>query len=381
MKQKNIALLAAWGVEKYGNKYFCPSTHWIYLNFIAKNFLNVYLIGPIKISSAIPENKNLIDFKNLTIVEIPYFNGYLQAQKYKKNYKDAVKKLEDLVDVYYCRVPDPFCWAPSLYTKKKCIMHFVGDIIDATKKNPNWSWLKKQIFLMGFYTEWRRIIKSSKKSSVFSNGEHISKMLTDRGVKCTPVISSTISLQDKPSLLSKDNLETLNVIYVGYLRYAKGINTLMETILKLEENQKNYLFNIVGDGEMYKTLQDFITFHKLEKKVILHGHIDKRNLLFDLLSLSDLFFFPSLSEGSPRVVIEAMSQGVTVLSTPVGSLPNVFKDGEDILFFPYNDADSAFAIITNIINNPNLLQKIRIKAFNRVYREFTIDDFLNKIFK
>lgn len=378
---KNIAVLASWGLEKFEDNYYCPFTHWVYLNFIVKKYNLVYLITPVDCSKIMPEKKQLINFDNLKILDMPSSKSYIEAQRSKRQYLDAISTIAQDVDSFYCRVPDPFCWAPALHTNKRCVMHFVGDIIDATKNNPNWSWLKKKVVLMGFYPEWCRIIKASKRSNVFSNGEHIARMLEDKGVKCTPVVSSTISLQDKPTLLLKDNRENLSIIYVGYLRYAKGINTLMETVLKLEEQKFSYIFNIVGNGEMYKILNDFIVLHKLQGKVILHGHIDKRHQLLDLLKNSDLFFFPSLSEGSPRVIIEAMSQGVTVLSTPVGSLPAVFKDGKDILFFPFNDASTASESIISIKNNPKLLQEIRLKAFERVYKEFTIDSFLNKIFK
>jgi glycosyltransferase involved in cell wall biosynthesis len=112
----------------------------------------------------------------------------------------------------------------------------------------------------------------------------------------------------------------------------------------------------------------------------MHGHIDDKEKMNKILRKSDLFFFPSLSEGSPRVIIEAMAQGTPVLSTPVGSLPSTFKDGETIRFFDFNDAEKAIEIVKEYVANPKPFEQQRIKAYRMVAEQFTIEKFLSKVF-
>ena len=138
-----------------------------------------------------------------------------------------------------------------------------------------------------------------------------------------------------------------------------------------DPHHDEFIFNIIGDGEMFNELRNFIDINNLNNNVRLHGHLENRVLINNILRSSNLFFFPSLSEGSPRVIIEAMSQGVAVMSTPVVSLPMVFKDKADIRFFNFIDIDSAMTIIYEYLvdNLPFELQWK--KAYLKIKENYT----------
>ena len=223
-------------------------------------------------------------------------------------------------------------------------------------------------------------MKSARKSTVYTNGSHLSEKLRKHGIKATSVVSSTITKEDLAlEPLRPLSNKPLTIIYVGYLRYAKGRDTLIEVVNRLEKRQFNYQFHIVGDGDMYSILQQLIDDLKLDDHIYLHGHIDNRDILLSLLRSSDLFFFPSLSEGSPRVVIEAMSQGCPVLSTPVGSLPGCFDENEEILFFPFKDAEIATSKILQVGENLEMLTQLRDCAYRKVSERFTMEGFIRTI--
>ena len=347
---------------------------------MARLFNQVYLISSVEYTDQNACNLSPIQITNLTVIELPYYTSMLQARSYRKDFTKAIRQIAPMTDLFYCRVPDPFCWMPARLTDKPVIMHFVGDTADATKHNINFSWLKKQILLAGYSFEYRRILKSARKSTVYTNGTHLSAKLQKHGITATPVISSTITRNDlalEPLRPMEHNPFT--IIYVGYLRYAKGIDTLIEVIKRLEERHFNYQFHIVGDGDMYSTLHALVSELKAENHIHLHGHIDNRDKLLSLLRSSDLFFFPSLSEGSPRVVIEAMSQGCPVLSTPVGSLPGCFEADKDILFFPFKNATIATNKILEISEDLEMLTRIRDCAYQKVSEKFTMEEFIRTI--
>ncbi len=375
-----LAILASWGVKSIHGSYHCPASHLLYLKQMTRLFKWVYLISTVECRGQNASHLSPIELKNLTIVDLPYYTSMLQAQRHKVEFSKAIEQIAPKVDLFYCRVPDPFCWMPAQMTDKPVIMHFVGDTADATKHNINFSWLKKQILLAGYSFEYRRIIKSARKSTVYTNGTHLSAKLQKHGITATPVISSTIARNDlalEPLRPMEHNPFT--IIYVGYLRYAKGIDTLIEVIKRLEERHFNYHFHIVGDGDMYSTLQQLIDDSKLDDHIYLHGHIDNRDKLLSLLRSSDLFFFPSLSEGSPRVVIEAMSQGCPVLSTPVGSLPGCFEENKEILFFPFKDAEIATSKILEVGEDLEMLSQLRDCAYRKVSERFTMEEFIRTI--
>ena len=380
-QQSVISLLAGWTITSVNNNYYTNSIHAKYIELISSYFSKVYLICPLKKNEDTNNSKlSLLSSQKIKVIPLPAYKSLVKSLKHSKYYKNAIQAVKDETDLFYCRVPDPFCWMPAQITDKPVIMHFVGDTIDATKFNINFSWLKKRILIAGYSFEYRRIIKSAKKSVVYTNGNHLAEKLKTKGVKATPVISSTITNNDlAPNPLKSLSNKPFNIIYVGYLRYAKGIDTMTNVIKELERRGFKYHFHIVGSGEMYDALNKLICELNAEDHIHLYGHIDDRKKLFSHLRNSDLFFFPSLSEGSPRVVIEAMSQGCPVLSTPVGSLPTCFKENEEILFFPFNDAEKATSLIVEKSQDLDNLTAIRNKAYKRVAKEFTMEQFIRTI--
>lgn len=378
---KKIAILASWSLTKVKDEVYIPTTHHIYLTYVASIYEKVFLLSPMTTAEK-PGNMAQMSFPNVEVVSLPYGGSYAGALRNWRSYKDALETVVDKVDVVYCRVPDPFSWMPALLFKKKCILHFVGDTIDATKHNEKWSWLKKKVMIAGYMPDYWLTLQAAKRSRVYSNGPHIASKLQEKGISVTPVISSTVFKKDLHEDFLSLPLEKGKVVitYIGYVRFAKGMQCLMEFCKKLREDDINYLFHLVGNGEMFEDVKNFVDRENLKDRIILHGHIDNKEEMNRILRNSDLFFFPSLSEGSPRVVIEAMSQGTPVMSTPVGSLPGTFEDGKTIRFFDFNDSDKAIDIVKSYMTEPQKFELQRRSAYQMVANNFTIEQFLSKVF-
>ena len=380
-KNKTIAILASWSLTKVKDKVFIPTTHHIYLTYVASIYEKVFLLSPM-ITAEKAGKEALMTFPNVEVVPLPNGGSYAGALCNWRAYKKALAIVINKVDVVYCRVPDPFSWMPALLFKKKCILHFVGDTIDATKHNEKWSWLKKKVMIAGYMPDYWLTLQAAKRSRVYSNGPHIASKLQEKGISVTPVISSTVFKKDLHEDFLSLPLEKGKVVitYIGYVRFAKGMQCLMEFCKKLREDDINYLFHLVGNGEMFEDVKNFVDRENLKDRIILHGHIDNKEEMNRILRNSDLFFFPSLSEGSPRVVIEAMSQGTPVMSTPVGSLPGTFEDGKTIRFFDFNNTEKAVEIVKLFMAAPLTFEKQRRSAYQMVAANFTIEKFLSKVF-
>lgn len=378
---EKIAILASWNLVQSGIDIYIPTTHFLYLKYVVQIYEKVYLISPLYKDDS-PQKGKVLCFPNVKVIPLPFSGSYAGAIKNYRVYKNVLKEVMPMVDVVYCRVPDPFCWMPQLLFKKKTIMHFVGDSIDATKHNEKWSWLRKKVMIAGYLPEYALTLKAAKRSRVFTNGPHIAKILQEKGLQALPVISSTVSEKDLHDDFLPLPIEQGKVIitYVGYIRFAKGMQCLMDFCRRLRDDNINYQFHLIGNGEMYEDVQCFVEREGLKERIFLHGHIDNQMELNRILRGSDLFFFPSLSEGSPRVVIEAMSQGIPVMSTPVGSLPTTFEDGETIRFFDFNDTEKALSIVQDYMCSAEPFDKQRRSAYKMVAERFTIEKFLSKVF-
>ena len=283
MPKKNRSILIhAWTLHKIDNHYFIPYTHWIYLNEIIKYFDKVCLLSPVnKKSKNEDQFESIKEFKNVVVYELPFSNRYIDAVKYFFFYKKAYKKLASKYDEVYARYPVPFGWLQQSYFKNKNkIIHYVGDPIDTIIKNPNLSGLKKYFYRTFFKPENFLYTKACKKASVYTNGYHMSKKLNKKGVKSIPLVSSTLNKNDfyfdKNKVINK---ESPKIIYVGYLRKAKGVETVINSFSILQKEKPNSSLTIVGKGESEALLKNIVKKIKLKMYFLLDTLIIEKNLM------------------------------------------------------------------------------------------------------
>lgn len=113
------------------------------------------------------------------------------------------------------------------------------------------------------------------------------------------------------------------IISVGRLEGEKGHINLLTAISQLE-NLSKYEIHMVGDGSQKANLEKFARDNNLS--VIFYGSITDRDQLFSLLANSDVFIIPSLTEGMPRALLEAMAVGLPCIGSKVGGIPEVLPD-------------------------------------------------------
>lgn len=376
---KQSLLIHSWSLHKVDHDYYLPYTHWVYLEEIEKLYSEIALISPIYINQVVPTNFKRINLDTIKIIKLPYSETYVESIKFFFSYLIAYKNARDY-DIYYVRYPMPFGWLQKLFHKnKKRIIHFVGDPIDATLNNPTISILKKYFKILFFSPEYFMYKWACKGALVYTNGHHINQKLRKSGIVSIPVISTTLSINDFYYPVDKViNIRKITLLYVGYLRESKGVETVIKAFELLQKDLPSSCLRIIGSGNIEGSLKKYVSEHKINN-ITFEGHIDDRNTLNSFYRTSDFFCFASLSEGSPRVILEAMANGLNVISTPVGSLPYCFKDGQEISFFEFSDYYALYRNIMKLINNPEKTEVIRKNAYENV-KQFTIQNFITKIF-
>src|SRR5690606_29761941 len=213
--------------------------------------------------------------------------------------------------------------------------------------------------ITGFKLEDSLYNWACKGAEVFTNGHHIAERLSKSNIEATPLISSTLNESDFHFEENKSiNPQDLKFIYLGYLRKAKGVETILRAFAIVQKKIPNAKFTIIGTGEFEANLK-LICIEEQINNVSFLGHIDDRNQINQLLREHDIFLFGSLSEGSPRVILEAMANGLLVISTPVGSLPQTFVDEKNIIFARFNDEKDFSDKIISLVNNNNHYDFIR----------------------
>ena len=173
------------------------------------------------------------------------------------------------------------------------------------------------------------------------------------------VIPNGIEIEKYSTLLTektpKKNGDT--VLYVGSLRPVKGVKYLIKAMKLVVDRNPNTKLIIVGDGVERENLIEIAKDLQLEKNVIFKGKIPNEEIPKYMLS-ADVFVLPSLSEGFPNVILEAMASGLPVVCSNVGGLKEIIKDGENGLFAKSKNVDELGDKIITILNDDELRKKM-----------------------
>lgn len=144
-----------------------------------------------------------------------------------------------------------------------------------------------------------------------------------------------------------------DVLFIGRLVRNKGLFTLLEA-LSIEGRATA---RIVGTGPLEHRLRDEIARRGMGSRVTLHGWAKDETEIADLIRASGMLVCASLSEGGPRTTLEAMACGIPVVTTPVGTMPDMIIPRVNGCLTGF-DAASLAAEITFLFDHPAEAKRI-----------------------
>ena len=179
------------------------------------------------------------------------------------------------------------------------------------------------------------------------------------------------SLLLQPAPLIEAQAQTIRLIAVGRLSPEKGHRYLVEAIGLLRERGLRPSCTIVGAGPERLHLQQLIAALGLGERVRLMGAL-KQEQIGELCSESDVFVQPSLREGLPVAVIEAMARGLPVIASNIAGVPELVSDSDTGLLVPPGDARALADAIARLIASPGLRAELSARARSTVAERFLI---------
>ncbi|MFR2068388.1 glycosyltransferase [Clostridium sp.] len=199
------------------------------------------------------------------------------------------------------------------------------------------------------------------------------------GVRNAKVLYNPID-RDKILKLSNEEVDISNdsnkikLISVGRLSEQKGYDRLLRVFNKLKKEGFNLELILVGSGEKYNELNNYINENGLENSVSLLGY--KENP-YKYVKSSDLFVCSSLSEGFSLVIGEAMAVGIPVVSVDCPG-PNELLGYGDYGNLVKNNEEGLYKGIKELILNKEIYTKYKNKAIERG-KMFSIESFINNV--
>lgn len=164
------------------------------------------------------------------------------------------------------------------------------------------------------------------------------------------------------------NGQDLLIGAVGRLDAQKGHTVLLDALSKLRHKHPVRCV-IIGEGPRRAALEAQIRRLSLEKTVWLLG---ERQDVTAWLSSLDVFCLPSLWEGLPNALLEAMALGLPVAATAVDGVPEVVKDGENGLLMPPRQPSALAKRLSELAADPALRARLGAEAQKTVFERFTL---------
>ncbi len=203
-------------------------------------------------------------------------------------------------------------------------------------------------------------------NAVTTNSRFLMEQLRNHDVGKVEVIYNGMDLEKFRKLLSREELrnrlgldpDTFYVIFVGSLVERKGLAYLIDAVKRIRRD--NVCLLILGDGE----LREKVEHEAMEdKQIIFLGY--KRNAV-EYAKASDLLVLPSIYEGLPNVVLEAMAIGTPVVATNIYGIPELIQDNVNGLLVPPKNVEEIAMAITHMIDDPDTSRQFATISRERV---------------
>ncbi len=136
------------------------------------------------------------------------------------------------------------------------------------------------------------------------------------------------------------------LINVGRLNYHKGQHWLVPMMRRVVESHPKAKLLLIGDGQDKELLAKSIVDNGVQASVTMLG---QRSDITRLLNIADMFVFPSLTEGFPLAVLEAMAAGLPIVAFSLPSFRGCVDDGASAVLVPLGDSEAFTGAVLDVL--------------------------------
>ena len=190
----------------------------------------------------------------------------------------------------------------------------------------------------------------------------------------TNVFNRTLSIDQAKAKLNMPR-DSFIVGYVGRLDPEKGHSYLFQALRKIKEKFKVRCV-LVGTGRHEDNIKQLAKNYEIFD---ITEFLGLRRNIADLLSAMDTFVLPSLQEGFPNALIEAMAVGCSVIATNISGINEAVSDWENGLLVPPGNSDALASAIVLLQSNKEARIKISLAARKMVEEQFSLKKHIKKI--
>jgi glycosyltransferase involved in cell wall biosynthesis len=303
---------------------------------------------------------HVLGFPAEDIVPLPPLKSVISSQRYYFQTRRILRQFARQVDVLFIRLPFQI---PSLLlglnTPK--LLHVVGNAYKVIEASSDYRGVMKRLAL-GFASHSNRTVQrmvAEPNTRVASNGQEMWDLLGCHAGRV--VVSSCLYEREMRPRQDRALGTPPRLLFVGYLRPEKGILQLLDAFEQIRAKRPLKLTLVGGTDKSSgaeAAAQQRIAQSRFRDDITQAGMLDFGEPLFELYREHDVFVLPSLSEGTPRTLVEARSFGCPAVATRAGGIPSSVRDGYNGLLVEPNDSAGLAGAIERVLDDEPLRMRL-----------------------
>ncbi len=173
-------------------------------------------------------------------------------------------------------------------------------------------------------------------------------------VKNVPFIDNGVALEPFRTT-NKLSSRKYDIVVVGRFVMLKNHHFLVSSFIELKKKYPSLNVALVGNGELFDGVKAFVKDNNAQDYIHFLGLLDNPA---SIVNDSKIIALGSLSEANPLSLLEGMSAGCIVVSSSVGGVPDIVKEGENGFLFPSGDKEKFVEILHRILSNIEAYQNM-----------------------
>ena len=166
--------------------------------------------------------------------------------------------------------------------------------------------------------------------------------------------------------------DELIIMTASNFRWERGHEYIIKAIEKTKGNKNNFRFVFIGNGPLENRIKSMAKDLDIEDKILFMGYRDN---IHELLSLCDIFILPSIAEGVGMLsLLEPMAMKKPVITTPIGGIPEMVKNGENGFLVKPADTDAILDALYKLADDKLLRQAMGAKGRQIAEENFNARD-------
>lgn len=324
-------------------------------------FDHVYAIARIKKLESAPEGKKVSSGPGVTFLPLPAYRGPIEYIKKYFSILKCVKKYCAEHDCAIFRLPAATSNIfARIYAKTK--KPFAVEIVVDPWENFSPRATGNKLMLWVVRRTWTHIVKTmcaKANGASYVTQKYLQQVYPPKAVlkpntDAFTAAYSSVELGEnsfaEPRVWNKDQKKyTIAHVSNAFTGYEKGHLTLMNAVKIVRDQGHDVSVCFIGDGPRRQEFEQYAEKLGIQKAVVFTGRLANGDEVRKVIRAADLFALPTLAEGLPRALLEAMAEGMPCLSSPTCGIPEVL-DLEYL--FDFSDADGFAQGIIRFITEP-----------------------------